>query len=578
MRVFNFILAHSLPYRWYLLSIMVATCITTSSDLLIFVLIKKIIESITQSGYADAWKFCFFYGVILFIGEFFWAFNDYCLVYYQPRLTLDITEHFIKQFYTFDYIFFQNNLTGNITAKFNDIFSITTELIFKVTDKFIHFFLLVTVSTFLLYFVKPIFAFIMVAWVVFYFLITFFYLNKALTLIQQYAEKKSDIFASMSDYVSNMLQVKMFSTRDFELSRFQKLKEAFRDASDKQGFFFILFYAFQGVFKDFYMILFVVFLVLKYKQSLISTGDFSLVFMINYNLTTNVYNFFRDLREFVLQWGSLQQALTIFDIIPEIQDKSNATTMEVDKGSIIFDHVDFHYKNIKPLFQNLSVTFEAGKKVGLVGCSGGGKSTCINLILRLYDVTSGDIFIDGQNIREVTQDSLRRNIGIIPQDTTLFHRNVMDNIRYGKNDASDQEVIEAAKKAHAHEFISKLPQGYESPVGERGIKLSGGQRQRIAIARAFLKNAPILILDEATSQMDSLTEQLIQESLLVLSQHKTTIVIAHRLSTLLSMDRILVFDQGAIIEDGSHKQLLEKNGLYKTLWSTQSGGFLLYKD
>ncbi|MDG7052549.1 MAG: ATP-binding cassette domain-containing protein [Wolbachia endosymbiont of Alcedoecus sp.] len=187
---------------------------------------------------------------------------------------------------------------------------------------------------------------------------------------------------------------------------------------------------------------------------------------------------------------------------------------------------------------------ESGQKVGLVGYSGGGKSTFVNLVLRLYDVKSGKISIDGQDIRNVTQDSLHRNIGMIPQDPSLFHRTLMENIRYGKADASDDEVIETAKRAHAHEFISKLPQGYESLVGERGVKLSGGQRQRIAIARAILKNAPILILDEATSQLNSVTESDIQKSLWELMQGKTTIVIAHRLSTLLHMDRILVFDKG----------------------------------
>lgn len=189
-------------------------------------------------------------------------------------------------------------------------------------------------------------------------------------------------------------------------------------------------------------------------------------------------------------------------------------------------------------------------------------------------MTAGSILIDGQDIRGVTQDSLHNNIAMIPQDPSLFQRSLMENIRYGKIEATDQEVIEAAKRAHAHEFISKLPEGYNSLVGERGVKLSGGQRQRIAIARALLKNVPILILDEATSQLDSLTEQLIQESLWNLMQGKTTIVIAHRLSTLLHMDRILVFDKGKIVADGTHNELLAKVGLYKQLWDAQVGGFI----
>ena len=208
------------------------------------------------------------------------------------------------------------------------------------------------------------------------------------------------------------------------------------------------------------------------------------------------------------------------------------------------------------------------------GYSGGGKSTFVNLIMRLYDVTDGAILVDDQDIRDVTQDSLRTSIAMIPQDPSLFQRSLMENIRYGRIDASDKEVIEAAKKAHAHEFITKLSQEYDSLVGERGVKLSGGQRQRISIARAILKNAPILILDEATSQLDSVTERGIQESLWELMQDKTTLVIAHRLSTLLHVDRILVFDQGIIVEDGAHEELLANNGLYRTLWGTQVGGFL----
>ena len=198
----------------------------------------------------------------------------------------------------------------------------------------------------------------------------------------------------------------------------------------------------------------------------------------------------------------------------------------------------------------------------------------MNLILRLYEVREGHILIDGQDIQKVTQDSLHTAIGMIPQDPTLFHRTLMENIRYGRIEATDEEVRDAAKRAHAHEFIVTLPQGYEALVGERGVKLSGGQRQRIAIARAVLKNAPILILDEATSQLDSVTESFIQESLWEVMQNKTTIVIAHRLSTLLHMDRILVFDRGKIVEDGSHQALLSKGGLYKTLWDAQVGGFL----
>lgn len=264
----------------------------------------------------------------------------------------------------------------------------------------------------------------------------------------------------------------------------------------------------------------------------------------------------------------------MLDTAIEIQDQPNSNILTITRGEIVFDKVKFYYKGTAGLFQNKSVVIQSGQKVGLVGYSGSGKSTFVNLILRLYDVIDGKLLIDNQDIKYVTQDSLHAAIGMIPQDPTLFHRSVLDNIRCGRLNATTAEVVEAAKHAHAHDFIIKLPQGYDSLVGERGVKLSGGQRQRIAIARTILKNAPILLLDEATSQLDSMTENNIQNSLWELMQHKTTIVVAHRLSTILHMDRILVFDHGIIVEDGTHQELLAKSGLYKTLWSAQVGGFL----
>jgi len=236
--------------------------------------------------------------------------------------------------------------------------------------------------------------------------------------------------------------------------------------------------------------------------------------------------------------------------------------------------VYFNYKGTAPLFENICVAIEPGQKVGLVGASGSGKSTFINLILRFYEPKKGRILIDKQDIKEISLSSLRTQIALIPQDPYLFHRTLKENIQYGRPDANYEAVVQAAKQAYAHEFIVKLPQQYNTLVGERGTKLSGGQRQRIAIARGLLKDAPIIILDEATSQLDSITENYIQGSLWDITQNKTTLVIAHRLATLLHMDRILVFDKGRIAEDGTHDALLAKNGIYKLLWDKQVGGFL----
>ncbi|WP_067098791.1 ABC transporter ATP-binding protein [Marinomonas atlantica] len=263
-----------------------------------------------------------------------------------------------------------------------------------------------------------------------------------------------------------------------------------------------------------------------------------------------------------------------------IQDNEGAKSLIVKDGDIKFDQVDFHYgKQDASVIEALNLHIKKGEKVGLVGRSGAGKSTIVNLLLRFHDVEKGSIAIDGQNIRDVQQETLRANIGMVTQDTSLLHRTVRENLLYGRPDASDDEMIDAAKRAEAHDFIQGLTDpygntGYDAMVGERGIKLSGGQRQRIAIARVLLKNAPILVLDEATSALDSEVEVAIQHSLYRLMEGKTVIAIAHRLSTIAAMDRLIVLDKGAIVEQGSHQQLISQGGIYAKLWSHQSGGFI----
>jgi ATP-binding cassette subfamily B protein len=262
---------------------------------------------------------------------------------------------------------------------------------------------------------------------------------------------------------------------------------------------------------------------------------------------------------------------------PEIIDSPDAKPLIVDRGEIICRDVTFHYADSKKqdtVFENLNLTIEPGQKVGLVGHSGGGKSTLTRLLLRFDDITSGSITIDGQAIKTVTQASLRQHISYVPQEPLLFHRSIKANIAYGKPDATDAEIAAAAQKAFAHDFIMQLPDGYDTIVGERGVKLSGGQRQRVAIARAVLKDSSILILDEATSALDSESEKVIQEALWELMDGKTAIVIAHRLSTIQRLDRIIVLDEGKIIEDGTHQALLKNKGLYARLWGHQSGGFI----
>jgi ATP-binding cassette, subfamily B, multidrug efflux pump len=280
--------------------------------------------------------------------------------------------------------------------------------------------------------------------------------------------------------------------------------------------------------------------------------------------------------------GTVRDGMTILSKPQSIVDHADAKALQVSRGEVRFEHVQFAYGNDDPakrVIKDLSFTIQPGEKIGLVGRSGAGKSTVVNLLQRFYDIPSGRILIDGQNVADVTQDSLRRNVGMVTQDTSLLHRSVRDNITYGRPDASDEDMIRAATRAEAHEFIQTLTdpkgrQGYDAHVGERGVKLSGGQRQRIAISRVMLKDAPILLLDEATSALDSEVEAAIQESLYRLMEGKTVVAIAHRLSTIAAMDRLIVMDKGEIVEEGTHRELLAKNGLYARLWEHQSGGFL----
>lgn len=277
--------------------------------------------------------------------------------------------------------------------------------------------------------------------------------------------------------------------------------------------------------------------------------------------------------------GTVQDGIATLTRQANVEDVPNARTLDVSRGEVVFDQVNFNYNGQRQVLDNLSLTVKPGEKIGLVGRSGAGKSTMVNLLLRFYDVNGGQIRIDGQDISQVKQESLRSAIGMVTQDTSLLHRTIRDNIAYGLPEASDADVIAAAKSAHADDFIQQLsdPQGrtgYDTQAGERGVKLSGGQRQRIAIARVMLKNAPILLLDEATSALDSEVESAIQESLYDMMKGKTVIAIAHRLSTIAAMDRLVVMEKGQIMEQGSHAELLAKDGIYARLWRHQSGGFL----
>jgi ATP-binding cassette, subfamily B, bacterial len=316
-------------------------------------------------------------------------------------------------------------------------------------------------------------------------------------------------------------------------------------------------------------------------HGLIGAGDFVMITALTSSLLQTAYNLGQRIPEFFDQMGSARESIDTLIVPSTVTDKPGAPDLAVKRGDIHFERMGFAYevpsadhgRPSRNVVKDFELIIPAGQRVGLVGPSGAGKTTLMGLLMRMHDVTEGAIRIDGADIREVTQESLRRSIALIPQDTTLFHRSLLENIRYGRPGATVEEVELAARRAHAHEFIAELENGYRTMVGERGVKLSGGQRQRIAIARAILKDAPILLLDEATSALDSHSEQLIQAAMRDAMAGKTVIAIAHRLSTVMDMDRLIVLERGRIVADGSHAELLEQGGLYAELWSKQSGGF-----
>ncbi len=381
----------------------------------------------------------------------------------------------------------------------------------------------------------------------------------------------------LADSIVNVQTIKTFAHEEVELDRSRKLSQKLMEmrvrdwsvAGIRGNNRIIVLSALQAVF------IFSVVRLIQHDPGLLGIGIFAFTYTITLsNRLFDVNTLLRSIEDGLLQASEMT---TILAQAPEIQDVPSAKPLQISSGAVAFQNVTFHYKDSaseQAVFSNLQLDIKPGEKIGLVGPSGSGKSTLTRLLLRFEDIDSGAIVIDNQDIASVTQASLRETISYVPQEPLLFHRSIAENIGYGANDPTHAAVRKAARAAYADDFISALPEGYETIVGERGVKLSGGQRQRIAIARAIVKDAPILVLDEATSALDSESEKLIQAALWKLMEHRTAVVIAHRLSTIQKMDRIVVLDKGRIIEEGPHKALLAKNGVYAKLWAHQSGGFI----
>tara|TARA_R110002126_G_scaffold110918_1_gene248418 strand:+ start:134875 stop:136674 length:1800 start_codon:yes stop_codon:yes gene_type:complete len=493
---------------------------------------------------------------------------------YVPDMMNRITGTLMTYILGQSHQFFEDNFSGQIAKKITNLADGTEKLITSIASNFLNGASLLLTAFITAYFVNPIFFFILITWLVLFSGVSLVLSKKFIVLAHAQTAAESLVVGELVDTLANQSNVRLFANKTYESLRMVPFFNKQRQTYQNTYFYAVMMHSVQGGMIAMMLAASAYFLVHLYSQHLVTIGDFALIFGLTLETGHKMWSVLSKIDDFNKAAGKCKQSLFSLMSPLNITDKPDAKQLQCTKGHISFSNIKFNYQTTASIFHKQSVDIQSGQRVGLVGYSGSGKSTFVNLILRLHDVMDGAIHIDRQDIRDVTQDSLHRSIAMIPQDPGRFHRTLMENIRYGRIDATDEEVIDASKKAHAHEFIIKLPDGYNSRVGERGTRLSGGQRQRIAIAKAILKNAPILILDEATSHIDSISETLIQESLCKLMQNKTTLIIAHRLSTLLHMDRILVFDQGRIIEDGTHDELLVNAGLYKKLWDAQIGGFL----
>lgn len=538
------------------------------------ILIDQLATTPREQIVYQVWPTALLLIILSFLPGFIWRICDYSWMNLTPLMRKKIASESMDYAMQHSNNFFQNNFAGSLANKVRDVTGLTDKLLATIIYAFLGTILSLIIAFFTLLLVHKFFAFGLLAWAALFIFMAVKGAKKVSPMSIATADQQTKIMGNLVDVLGNISNVRLFSRRSFESNRIKALQDDYAKFSKRRDLFLIKFYTLQGLTFSVYFAGCIILLIWLYAQNRVTLGDFMLIFTVNTYIIHGMWQAMNEMRTFLENVGTVNQALSIINQPLQIKDCDNAKDLKITRGEIIFENVGFSYDNSSALFCDKNITIKSGQKIGLVGQSGGGKTTFVNLILRLFDVEQGRILIDGQNISSISQNSLRASIGVIPQDPSLFHRTLLQNISYGCENASEPEIIAAAKKAHAHEFIETLPESYNSLVGERGVKLSGGQRQRIAIARAFLKNAPILILDEATSQLDSINENLIQESLVNLMEQKTTIVIAHRLSTLQHMDRILVFDSGKIVEDGSHQELLALNGFYKKLWEAQVGGFL----
>ncbi|MBI2042456.1 MAG: ABC transporter ATP-binding protein [Candidatus Nealsonbacteria bacterium] len=578
--IFKYYWPHLKKYKKSNLLVFVSYGIAVAgSSIIAPLLYKRIIDVVTTTGVpAEASSVLIntllMLGAVLLFYNFFYRLADLAMSYAQSRMLKGIADDAFSRIVRHSYEFFSNVFTGGLVAKVrrhvNAFETIHDQIVFAGWMNGLR---LVFAFAVLTYFSKILGA-ILLIWLILYIGLTALFVKKKFKKDLLTAEANSKTTGVLADAITNILNIKMFASQRKEISYFahvtHKEEKNRRNAwyfGNLQGAFqgyFIAFFEFGGIFAAVYL----------WLQGAISAGTIILMQIYIFTAFEVVWNIGRNLTRVMTALAEAKEMVDIFEKPISVSDPECPEECRISKGAIEINEVSFTYGKGAKVFHDFSLRIEAGERVGLVGPSGAGKSTVTKLLLRFADVQRGEILIDGQKITNIQQDDLRRQIAYVPQDPILFHRSLMENIRYARPEASDKEVIEAAKLAHAHEFISALPQGYDTLVGERGIKLSGGERQRVAIARSLLKDAPILLLDEATSSLDSESEMFIQDALAKLMKNRTTLVIAHRLSTIMQMDRIVVIENGKIVEQGKHRELLKaKKGRYQRLWEIQAGGF-----
>lgn len=479
--------------------------------------------------------------------------------------------------------FYQDEFAGRVATKVMQTALSVRETVMKLIDLMVYvavyFFSIVA----LLFTIDWRLALPLVAWFVAYVVILREIVPRLKNVSQQQADARSLMTGRIVDSYTNIMTVKLFSHHQRETNYARSAMDSFLQTVYPQMRLVTVLEACVWAINSLLLFSLTALSIWLWQQQVVTGGDIAIaisaclrIYGMSQWIMWEVAGLFEHL-------GTVQDGINTLTIAPTVTDSKHAKPLKVCAGEIKFHQLTFGYEQPTPerppIFNDLNLTIKAGEKIGLVGRSGAGKSSLVNLLLRFYDVSSGRIEIDGQAIDQVGQESLRASIGMVTQDTSLLHRSVRENIMYGRLDATEEMIIEAAKRAEAHDFIMQLTDakgrsGYDAQVGERGVKLSGGQRQRIAIARVILKDAPILILDEATSALDSEVEELIQRCLNQLMESKTVLAIAHRLSTIKRMDRLLVMEQGRIVEQGSHEELLAMGGIYAGLWQRQTGGFI----